>query len=543
MKRNGMCPICYIRQLLTPTKTISNLYDEPEFENGVALTPPMGWSSWNTFRNQINEDLIYETAVAMKEKGLADYGYGFINLDDNWHSSARDENGDLQGDLSTFPHGIPALIKKINALGLKAGLYASNGTLTCEDLPSCLGREEQDAYTIAKMGAEFFKYDFCHNIPISNYGPLVYKITLAKLGEPESISVMCSEGVVEGLAKFMPDSKIEGGKHVSGLDRNRGSLTFKNIIIEEEGEYTLTVCCRKKGNYEKFLMIDIDGDKYTLKFPPQNKFNVSSRTQLTVKLKKGRNIIKLFNPIGTRADSAMLQYRHMSKCLKLASEKVAQENNAPVKPILFSICEWGRNTPHLWGKTAGNMWRTTGDILPRWWRIMSIYNSTVGLYKYASPGHWNDPDMLEVGNGNLTESENRAHFSLWCMMNSPLVLGNDLRKITDEVLKIVTNRDLIAINQDPLGKQAKRIIKGSVDVLVKPLADKSIAVCVFNKRKSEVDYKLSMDKLFNEEYLGMEKGKYTAKDLWSGKTFDVKDELKSEIDSHDVRVYRLTKKD
>jgi len=180
MKRNGMCPICYLRKLFVKHPQTSENPKFEDYENGAPLTPPMGWSSWNTFRNRINEKLILDTALAMKENGLIDAGYNYINLDDNWQSSMRDENGDLQGDLETFPRGIARLAKEVNALGLKLGAYTSNGALTCEDLPASLGRENADAYTLAKWGVEYFKYDFCHNIPISSYAPLVYGISVSK---------------------------------------------------------------------------------------------------------------------------------------------------------------------------------------------------------------------------------------------------------------------------------------------------------------------------------------------------------------------------
>ena len=123
---------------------------DDSYDNSVALTPPMGWSSWNLFRNKINEDLIYDTAVAIKESGLAECGYKYINIDDCWQSSMRDKDGKLQGDLSSFPNGIKTLVEKVNDLGLKLGIYSSNGTLTCEDLPASLGKEAIDADTFAE---------------------------------------------------------------------------------------------------------------------------------------------------------------------------------------------------------------------------------------------------------------------------------------------------------------------------------------------------------------------------------------------------------
>lgn len=145
---------------------------------------------------------------------------------------------------------------------------------------------------------------------------------------------------------------------------------------------------------------------------------------------------------------------------------MAFETGLREKPITFSICEWGLASPWNWGFAAGNMWRTTPDIMPKWFSIHMIYRRNIGLYAHSAPGAWNDPDMLEVGNGKLTDEENRTHFSLWCMMAAPLVLGNDLRLLlgTDgepnpenPILKTVTNKSLILIDQDPLGKAAKSL--------------------------------------------------------------------------------------
>ena len=184
-KRNKMCPFCYLRKMFAGAPKVSER-QFPPYENDVRKTPLMGWSSWNTFRNRISHELIVETAKAMKEKGLLDAGYGYVNLDDNWHSNLRDDNGEWQGDLVRFSKGIPALVKEVNGLGFKVGLYSSNGTLTCEDLPASLHREEADARTLAKWGVEYFKYDFCHNEKISSYAPLVYALEVAPLGGWES---------------------------------------------------------------------------------------------------------------------------------------------------------------------------------------------------------------------------------------------------------------------------------------------------------------------------------------------------------------------
>jgi hypothetical protein len=165
----------------------------------------MGWSSWNCFRNKIDEDCILAIGECMVKSGLREAGYEYLNLDDCWQSSLRDERGRLQGDLGTFPSGIPALVKKINSLGLKAGIYSSNGTLTCEDLPASLGREALDADTIADWGIEYFKYDYCHNIKISPYAPIIATVSLAKIGEKDSITLSAASANLEGSAHAFKD--------------------------------------------------------------------------------------------------------------------------------------------------------------------------------------------------------------------------------------------------------------------------------------------------------------------------------------------------
>ena len=535
MKRNGMCPICFVKRFFNVPSKVSEVYPADFYCNGAALTPPMGWSSWNTFRNRIDENLIYDTAVAMKEKGLVDAGYHFVNIDDNWVDNARDDEGRIQADKLTFPNGIPALVEKVNAMGISLGVYSSNGTATCEDLTASLYHEWTDAYTFAKWGVEYFKYDFCHNIPLSEYAPFVYAVTISKNGIGRTYD--CKEAELSGLARYMKKKGFDG-KYVSGLDRREGAMTFDKIEVEEDGVYNVTVHIVKHGQYEKCLMLEVNGsEREVLIFPSQKRFNMTAKFTVSMRLKKGKNTLKLFNPIGTRADSAMLQYVNMGRQLKKATEKVARDAGKPEKPITFSICEWGFNQPYKWGRYAGNLWRTTPDIRPIWPWIKILYNHTVKLYKYAGVGGWNDPDMLEVGNGKLTFEQNRSHFALWCMMCAPLILGNDLRNISDDVLKIVKNPDLIAINQDALGVPAKRVVKGAVDVLVKPLADGSVAVCAFNKGGKK-KYNLNLKKVLSDEYARCKKTEnFVATNLWDKSETTTNGVLSVSVNKHDSAVF------
>ncbi len=538
MKRNGMCPACYLKMLLTPGKRTAKLDLGEKYGNGVALTPPMGWASWNTFKNTIDEDLILDTGKAMVEKGLLDAGYKYINIDDNWHSNMRDENGNLQGDLVKFKSGIPYLVSRLNDLGLKVGIYSSNGTLTCENLPASLHNEEKDALNFARWGIEYFKYDFCHNEQYSRYAPLVYALEIVPLGEKSGRTILCKDAKLEGLAKFMPEKKVEGGYYISGLDKARGIASFDNIYIDEEGEYVLTLCIKKKGWYNKMLVAKVNGVNHIYEFPHQKFWNTTARFQQVVRLKKGMNRIELSNPVTCRADSAALQYYKMGQALKKATARVAKENNEEVKPITFSICEWGLNKPYKWGAKAGNLWRTTPDINPCWKWIIMLYRHTAKLHEYSSIGAWNDPDMLEVGNGKLTYEQNKSHFSLWCMMNAPLILGNDLRCIKQDVLDIVTNKNLISINQDPLGKQAKLMKKGSIDILAKPLSSNRTAICLFNSKKGKKQASVDLQTLVNDKYVQMNhKNSYTLTEQWTGETVETNGKFKTELDGYSVKVY------
>jgi hypothetical protein len=246
-------------------------------------------------------------------------------------------------------------------------------------------------------------------------------------------------------------------------------------------------------------------------------------------------------------DSAAIQYKLMGRELKRATRLYAEKNGTEEKPIIYSICEWGFNRPWKWGAEAGNLWRTTGDIRANWKSVMLIYEFTVRLAKYSAPGAWNDPDMLEVGNGNLTHEENKSHFSLWCMMNAPLILGNDVRKFIKEdgtvdtdskVYQILTNKKMIAINQDSLGVQCRRIKSGLVDILVKPLEGSRAAVCILNKKSKSASAELELRKLSNLGYLNLPaKSEYSLNDVWDDKYIEKADKIVTEIPAHGVKVY------
>jgi len=320
----------------------------PAISNALALTPPMGWNSWNKFACNVGEEMIRSMADAMVKSGMKDAGYQYVNIDDCWQVS-RDANGNIIADPQRFPHGLKAVGDYLHSLGLKFGVYSDAGSKTCAGRPGGLGHEYQDALQYAAWGVDYLKYDWCN----------------------------------------------------------------------------------------------------------------------------------------TGTQDAKASYANMRAAL-----------DASGRAIVLSICEWGTAKPWLWGKEAGgNLWRTTGDISDKWtgqskWPdgsccsngMLAIVDQQVGLQSYAGPGHWNDPDMLEVGNGGMTDTEYRAHFSLWAILAAPLIAGNDLRNMRPEIFDILTNKEVIAVDQDGLGREGERVWKdGDVEVWAKQLADGSRAVVLLNR--------------------------------------------------------------
>ena len=377
---------------------------------GLALTPPMGWNSWNKFGPDINEQMIREMADAMISSGMKAAGYEFINIDDTWEGY-RDSLGFIHPDTTRFPLGMKALADYVHSRGLKIGIYSDAGDKTCAGRPGSRGHEYQDALTYAKWGIDYLKYDWCNT---------------------------------DGL-----------------------------------------------------------------------------------------------NPVGA--------YTTMRDALYSAG-----------RPIVFSICEWGTASPWLWAGSIGNLWRTTGDISANFdhnidhgtWvqlSVMSILDLQNGLREYAGPGRWNDPDMLEVGNG-MSGNEDRAHFSMWCMLAAPLIAGNDLRDMTPETKAILENREAIAVDQDSLGIEGFRYSSAdSVEVWFKPLTKGDWAMCLLNRsvKAKRVSFNFadeSVSDSLSRRDTDFGKILYALRDIWTGKVLGTTNgPLEADIPGHDVLMLRLVK--
>jgi alpha-galactosidase len=214
------------------------------------------------------------------------------------------------------------------------------------------------------------------------------------------------------------------------------------------------------------------------------------------------------------------------------------------RPIVFSLCEWGSSKPWLWAREVGNLWRTTGDIQDCWdckreWggmgfvHILELQN---GLESYAGPGHWNDPDMLEVGNGGMTTTEYRSHFSLWCILAAPLIAGNDIRSMSPEIAEILTNKELIAVDQDQLGMQGRRVKRDAeLEVWARQLADGSRAVALLNRGTAEKNISVTWSEIGYPDYLPA-----SVRDLWARKDLGKSTgSFSATVESHGVVVVKI----
>ncbi|MBO2447581.1 NPCBM/NEW2 domain-containing protein [Actinomadura barringtoniae] len=233
-----------------------------------------------------------------------------------------------------------------------------------------------------------------------------------------------------------------------------------------------------------------------------------------------------------------LKYDNCNNQGRAALERYTRMRDALKKtgrPIVYSLCEWGENKPWEWGRDVGHLWRTTGDITDTWTSMVGILEQNAPLAPYAGPGHWNDPDMLEVGNGGMTGREYRSHFSLWATMSAPLLIGSDLRKATPETLEILGNRDVIAVDQDSLGVQGTVLRKDDGHwVFVKPLAGGDVALTLFNQTENAATIGATAS-----EFGLPKRPSYVVRDLWAHRDFESAGTFNASVPAHGTVMYRI----
>ncbi|WP_163713632.1 NPCBM/NEW2 domain-containing protein [Mangrovibacterium lignilyticum] len=405
-----------------------------ECGNKIALTPPMGWNSWNCFAGEVSAEKIERAADAMVKSGLVNHGWTYINIDDFWQNNRDSKDPSLRGDLrdkdgNIVPNArfgdMKALADYVHRLGLKIGLYSSPGPWSCGGCAGSYGYEQQDAEIYAKWGFDYLKYDWC------SYG-----------------------GVIDG----MPDNdpyKVSSLSYQGGEDLETAKKPFEIM-----------------GDY-------------------------------------------------------------------LAEQP---------RDIVYSLCQYGMSDVWKWGGSVqGNCWRTTNDITDTWSSMSGIALSQDKAAPYAKPGNWNDPDMLVIGTvgwGNphpsmLKPDEQYMHMSLWSLFSAPLLIGCDMEKLDDFTLNLLANDEVIAVNQDPLGKQATCLQTiGDLRIYVKDLEDGSYAVgfCNFGLDIVDISYK-------DFEKLGIS-GRQTVRDLWRQKDIagidTQSDSLTLKVPVHGVLLYKFT---
>ncbi len=355
--------------------------------DGLALTPPMGWNNFNAYGNTATTSLIEQTALAIHNNGMQAAGYQYVNTDDAWMLHSRDGNGNLVPDASKFPTGMKAVADYVHSLGLKFGIYEDAGTATCAGFPGSLGHETQDANLFAAWGVDYLKYDNCNN------------------------------------------------QGISGQTR----------------------------------------------------------------------------------------YTAMSNALK-----------ATGRQILFALCSWGTESVWTWGAGKGDMWRTTGDINASFGSMLSNFHNNVGLAAFAGPDGWNDPDMLELGNG-MSATEDRSEFSLWAEMAAPLIDGSNIINASSQTLSILTNKAVIAVDQDSMGRQGTEVASsGGLDVLAKPLANGDVSVALFNENGFNATITTNVSAIGKSGA-----SSYTLTDLWSGAVSTTSGTISANVPAHGTVMYRV----
>lgn len=540
-----------------PVKITDNSYRFDSFSDGKALPcrgdgrlPAMGWNSWNPFGSGNTEELTKAQADKLVELGLDQLGYKYVVLDDGCYKSER-VDGKLQNEEVKFPSGIKSLSDYIHGKGLKFGMYNDIGTNLCASAAvGTHGHEKEDAASYIDWDIDFIKVDNCYymwdNATFANpenarysFAPNIKGIRVTD-GSRFDLKLNSEDGTITGTRAKLTDGYVTGigtfdgtGPDNTPIGLQSSELIF-NAEVPVEGTYLISVCYAsgKEEGIGQWLQIRSEEDKTgDIAFDDLLPETDSSTDfvwseGISINLHKGLNKIRLMNH--RRQENTLTSYATLLEELR---------SQAPEKDIVFSICEWGKTMPSDWGYKVGDSWRILNDITfntgsaegdfgtCRWTddytnSITSQYNKCVIMDEFASiEKGWNDPDMLVIGMNGLTPSMNYTHMSMWCMMNAPLMLGVDLRRVEkdDEIYKIIANKNLIAIDQDALGIQAKRVFttysckdpskeyirdNNRIDVLAKPLSGGRLAVAVYNLTAEICEEDINIDLDLIEGKLG-----------------------------------------
>ncbi len=512
----------------------------------LAAVPPMGWNSWEAFRRELDEDALKAQVDAMVSLGLRDAGYTYFVIDGGWKSDERDANGNLVADPRKFPSGIKALADYVHARGMKFGLHQPAGVKDCgHGEPGSQNNEERDAKLFASWGLDYIKYDQCdyiHDPRMTPGAPDLDKIVVRK-GEQVVFATEAEapQNHISGLARIEPRRLCSGGKCVAGIGYAGGAVEVPDAKVEEAGHYTLDVRFaypyfgQNRDHFKAmtFFVSVNGGSRQRVDVPysiPQR--CTTGTVSVDVNLKPGRNRIVLDNPWSEEED------------VRQSYVKMASALNRTGREVLF--CTSGAPRPWLWGQPVAHLWRTAGDLHPLFSRsIMGTVDRQEETLCWTGPGFWADPDSLQFGPrsyhpkkgetlGPMTQRECRAQFSLWAVMAAPLILSMDLRHVDDATLKIILNRDVIAVDQDPLGIPGRRIRRdGDLEVFARHLTDGD-AVVLLNRGKEPAEMRVTAGEV------GSAKNALEVRDLWTGQNWSITDGvLSARVEGHGVAMLRL----
>ena len=571
-----------------PEMVKNPIYRFDDFDNGEVLhqkkknhLPAMGWNSWNAFGSGNTEMLTKAMADKIVELELDKLGYEYIVLDDGCYKPER-VDGKLSNEEVKFPSGFKALADYIHSKGLKFGMYNDIGTNLCAGayVGTC-GFEDVDAKTYLDWDVDFLKVDNCYylwdNATFSNpenaryvFAPNIKEIHIENSDKSFAECYKASQFSLTGERAKLINDYITGIGTFDGTGPQRtpvgdqSSEARINIKVPTEGKYTvrLVYASGEEEGVGMWLQLAVgEGndcefyyDGMLAKTGGTKMFSSSEAIEVT--LKEGDNLLRIMN------------HRRQENTLGSYGTLVGElSKQAPDKDIILSICEWGKTQPQNWGYKVGDSWRILNDITfrvgadgdPGYGAWTSDYTTSVAVQyskavimdEFAGLNKgWNDPDMLMIGMNGLTDTMNKSHMTMWCMLNSPLMLGLDLRRVTkgDTLWNIISNKDIIELNQDALGIQAKRIYcsilkdgslspdkayitdtAGRVDILVKPLSDGSVAISFINLDENEENhgtFEVTADEIIKCIGHKMVDAKafkdaktYEVKDLWSKDTY------------------------
>lgn len=534
--------------------------------------PAMGWNSWNAFGSGNTALLTKVMADKIVELGLDELGYKYLVLDDGCYKSERVE-GVLSNESRKFPEGFKELSDYIHAKGLKFGMYNDIGTNLCAGAAvGTYGHEDMDAQCYIDWGVDFLKVDNCYylwdNATFSAqenaqyvYTPKIKGIRIAGEGSTYDFSAV-SDGTLTGEGCCIKEDYVMNigtfdGTNVgtTPVGIRSGELEF-SVNVEKAGKYEVfvTYASGKEVGIGSWLQLAVGETVVYDDFLPETEStDVFAESEgIEIELAAGMNRVRIMNH--RRQENTLNSYAALLEGLNKAN---------PEHDVIFSICEWGKTQPQNWGYKVGDSWRILNDITfqvgadgdpgkgtwfdPNTASVTSQYNKAVIMDEFAGLDKgWNDPDMMMIGMDGLDETMCKTHMVMWCMMNSPLMLGLDLRRVQrgDALWNIIANKELIALNQDALGIQAKRVYttieteepdtdyianNARCDILAKPLADGSVAISFINVNDKAWDKELSVSAELIVEKLGKKMpdaeafakaSGYVVKDLWTGEVVE-----------------------